>query len=311
MSTPLSIESVAVTDWPDALMLLFTPFPAAERQGRVDATLIAVAEGRLNLDGLRWARSAGIPVGIALTMDQPDGVTLVWPPVVAPGVEDPRRVEDELMRELTARLDASSARMAQILLNPEESPDRSLYTAHGFTLQTELDFLVRNLDELPEGCELGELVAEGYAPGVNDDRFARLLERTYVGSTDCQLLDGLRTGIEALASHRLSGEFAPDRWRLYRVDGHDAGLALWNDHPDQSGVELVYFGVAPEFRGRGYGQRLLSDGLRAAQLRGGSFVFCAVDTGNTYANRLYVEMGFSQLSRRQALFRPAQGLARK
>ncbi len=311
MHPSLSIQEVAVTDWPAALTLLFLPFPEVERQGRVDATLIAVAEGRLNLDGLRWALDGTTPVGIALTMEQPDGVTLVWPPVVDPSVGHARIVEDGLLSELTARLDASSARMAQILLNPEEAPDRSLYTAHGFTLETELDFLVRNLDELPEEIDLGELSVEGYNPGVNADRFADLIEQTYRGSTDCQLLDGLRTGREALASHQLSGEFVPDRWRLYRVGASDAALALWNDHPDQSGVELVYFGVAPEFRGRGYGQRLIVDGLRAAQLRGCSFAFCAVDTSNAYANSLYAGLGFSQLSRRQALFRPARGLAQK
>lgn len=307
----LTITTIDVHDWPQALGFLFATFPEEERQPRIDSTLIAVSEGRLDLSGLRWATQRGEPIGVSLTMDQPDGVTLVWPPVVTTSADNPAAVESALMRELTARLDQSSARLAQILLDPHETTDTALYQAHGFTTQTDLDFLVRTLDGTLPAADLVGWQVEHFDEATNRDRFAALIETTYLGSQDCTVLDGLRNGQEALASHRLSGQFQPDLWTLYKVAGTDVAVVLLNEHTEQSAVELVYFGVAPSVRGRGYGQNALIHALNAAATRGGQLAFLAVDAKNTYAINVYGNLGFSHLSRRQALFRWPGGLARK
>ncbi|HET6424160.1 MAG TPA: GNAT family N-acetyltransferase [Planctomycetaceae bacterium] len=306
----LMIAPVEVRDWPAALAILFATFPVDEQQPRIDSTLVSVSEGRLNLSGLRWGLENGEPVAASLTMEQPDGITLVWPPVVTTAASDPIAVEAALMREVTARLDASSARLGQILLDPAETPDSSVYQAHGFTAITNLDFLVRELsDDLPAATDEADWTAEAFDASRNADRFAALLEASYTGSLDCTVLEGLRNGREALASHRLSGEFRPELWILYRAGETDVAVVLLNEHPEQSAVELVYFGVLPSARGRGYGRKALIHALNVAKQHGGRLVFLAVDSKNSFAIEIYGQLGFSHLSRRQALFRWPGGLA--
>ncbi len=307
----MNVVPVSVHEWPAALALLFTTFPEEERQPRIDSTLIGVRDGRLDLSGLRWIMHQDEPLGVSLTMEQPDGVTLVWPPVMSPSAANPATVEAALLRELTVRLDQSPSRLAQILLDPTETTDTSVYEAHGFTTRTDLDFLVRTLDgQLPAPDRI-DWEIEPFDEATNGERFETLIEATYHGSQDCAVLDGLRNGQEALASHRLSGQFRPELWTLYKVAGTDVAVVLLNEHPEQGAVELVYFGVAPEARGRGYGRNALIHALNNAAALGGQLAFLAVDSGNRFAVDVYGDLGFSHLSRRQALFRWPGGLARK
>lgn len=145
----------------------------------------------------------------------------------------------------------------------------------------------------------------------NAGRFARLVEATYQGSLDCPHLNGIRSGDEALLSHKLSGEFDPNCWLLYSLEGRDAGLILLNDHSDQSAVELVYLGVAADARGNGLGRAMLKEGFRQAAQRGRVVVFLAVDCQNHFANALYSEFDFTELARRQVMLRQPKALARQ
>ncbi|OYW23104.1 MAG: hypothetical protein B7Z55_03860 [Planctomycetales bacterium 12-60-4] len=307
------VRPVDVADWSDALQFLFLPFAPAERESRTQATLKSVAQGSLDLTGLRQAWRAGQPVGVSLTMQQPDGVTLVWPPIVAPSAADPDAVFDALVKDVCFRLDAEGARLGQVLLDTTDEITRTRLYAAGFTWQTHLFFLVRALgDPLPEDDDTPDWKAQSYSEATAD-RFARLLEATYQGSLDCPWLEGMRTGAEALASHKLSGRFEPECWRIFTSqaadNGHndDVALCLLNDHPDQDAMEMVYFGVAPEYRGQGLGRALLLDALARAAQRGRAALFLAVDAQNHYANSVYANLEFVELARRTALFRPPGG----
>ena len=86
---------------------------------------------------------------------------------------------------------------------------------------------------------------------------------------------------------------------------------MMNEHPDQDAIELVYFGILPEFRGQGLGREVLTDGVHAASLTGRSVLYLAVDCGNIYANALYSELGFVELARRRVMLRRSPQLARK
>jgi len=308
----ISIRPVQPCDWPEALRLLFLPFPEEERESRIGATLKSVEQGSLSLAGLRRAWRDGHPVGVALTMSQPDGVTLVWPPVVAGSESDPDAVFDVLMLDVCARLDAEGARLGQVLLDATDESTCARLHDSGFLWETSLFFLARALaGPLPDDAHPPDWVTESYRE-ANAARFALLLEATYRGSLDCPWLEGLRTGAEALASHRLSGMFDPNLWQIFTRTGEhggteDVGLCLLNDHPDQDAVEMVYFGVAPDYRGQGLGRALLIDGLHRAAARGRAAMFLAVDAQNLYANAVYADLEFVELARRTALFRPPGG----
>jgi mycothiol synthase len=304
-----------------ALRLLFARFPVEEQAARLSGTLQATEQGQLNLDGLLLATADELRVGAALVMLQPDGIALVWPPVVSCGAVDEAAVEDALMDEVCRRIDATHARLAQSLLTPEDVVEAELLARHGFTHAADLFFLARTLQpsdaELmaansPDEPSLAErnVIAETFRDD-NAWRFANVIEQSYQHSLDCPYLKDFRTGAEALASHKLSGVFDPSSWLLYSIDDRDAGVLLLNEHPDQDAVELVYIGVTPASRGLGLGRRMLREGVRVAARRGRAAIFLAVDCENSFANAVYSELSFAELARRRVLLRHPYGLARQ
>jgi len=295
-----------------ALKLLFARFPVEDQETRVVEALAAGEAGRLSLEHLFLAERDGQPVGAALIMIQQDGVALVWPPVVHCGAADPTEVEDQLMRHICSHADAAGARLSQSLLALDDEVESAILRRAGFDKAAEMFFLARTLEpqDAASAVDLTGVSVETYTTATAE-RFARLIEATYQESLDCPYLSGVRTGDEALASHKLSGEFCAEHWRLFVVEGIDAGVLLLSDHPEQDAVELVYLGVAPAARGQGLGRRMLQMGLADAARRGRAVMFLAVDAENHFANALYTEVQFVELARRQILLRRGPGLARQ
>jgi ribosomal protein S18 acetylase RimI-like enzyme len=292
-----------------ALQVLYARQPADERAARVAEILAGADAGRFSLDGLLGVEEAGRLVGVGLTVPQPDGITLFWPPIVLPQARNADAVEEALLRRATQDVDATPAKLAQMLLDPSEIPETTCYRRHGFVQSTDLFFLARSSAEPLPSVDLGDLELEAFAGERNAGRFAAVLEATYAGTRDCPWLEGLRTGAEALASHQMAGVWRREWWWLARAEGRDTAVLLINDHPDQDAAELVYFGVVPAARGRGYGRRLLAYGLQAVRER--TAIFLAVDAENSFANAIYAELGFVEVARRRALFRFPGGLARE
>jgi len=81
------------------------------------------------------------------------------------------------------------------------------------------------------------------------------------------------------------------------VQGTPAGYVELERHPD-SGVELVCFGLLPEFVGRGLGGHLLTEGVRRAWAMGAGWVWlhtCTLDGPHALAN--YQARGFRVVRR--------------
>jgi ribosomal protein S18 acetylase RimI-like enzyme len=308
----LNISFVASEHRPAALRLLFARFPAEEQQTRLTDALRSAEQGGLNLDGLLLAEENGQPVGAALTMHQADGVSLVWPPVITCQTANGTAVIDALMTRLCEEIDRAGSKLAQVLLAPDDTDEITLLARHGFEQMADMYFIARTLTpgDLEGTPNDGEFDHEIFHE-TNRDRFAAVIERTYQQSLDCPFLEGFRNGQDALVSHRLSGRFDPAGWRLYRIGSQDIGVLLMNEHPDQNAIELVYFGIVPEFRGRGLGRRVLSEGVQAAALTGRAVMFLAVDCGNHYANALYSELGFAELAQRRVMVRRSARMARE
>lgn len=294
-----------------ALRLLFSRFPLEEQAQKLSEALQSAERGSLNLRGLFLAEEGPTPVGATLMMKQPDGITFVWPPVVTCQASDPDAVENALLRRLCEEIDQSGSKLTQALLSPDDLTETELLTRHGFESMGEIFFVARRLTPddhqlaLPDGSEL---TFETYHES-NAVRFESIIERTYEGSLDCPFLNGFRNGADALFSHKLPGQFDPAGWRLYGNGQQDIGVLLMNEHPDSDAIELVYFGISPEFRGQGLGRRVLTHGIQAAALTGRALIFLTVDSGNTYANSLYGELGFAELARRKILIRRKTSLA--
>ena len=301
----ISVSLATVEQRAIALRLLFARFPLEEQRTRVDEALRSAEQGTLDLNGLVLAMQGEVPMGAALMMKQPDGIALVWPPVISDQSPDEAAVEQALMTRLCEEVESTGAKLAQCLINPENASETELLRKYGFVHSADLFFMARHLTQEDDTriVDRDQLHSESFAVS-SSDRFATTIERTYCESLDCQFLNGLRTGMDAVVSHQLSGQFDPQFWRIYTSGANDVGVLLMNPHPDQNGMELVYLGVVPEFRGQGWGRRMLAEGIRTAAIAGKSMIFLAVDCGNVYANAVYSKFGFVELARRRVLVRP-------
>jgi len=299
----IRISRASPQEYEAALDLLFDRLSPDERRNSVKDVLRSLSGGRIIRHGLLAAWNDGSLVGSVLYAIQRDRTAFVWPPRMGPGQAD-STVADALVAALRAGVDSAGAWIAQALLDPAAHDDADALDRNGFTYLTDLRFLVHMLDASARNQPVAgatfppDLEIVTFEPGVHDERFARLLEQTYVGTRDCPEVGGRRSGGDALVSHRMSGEFDPSRWKLYRVAGKDAGVLLLNAHPEHSAWEVVYVGVAHDCRGLGLGRRMMIDALAAVRRAGQSTLLLAVDSRNDYASKVYDELGFVETDRK-------------
>ena len=65
-------------------------------------------------------------------------------------------------------------------------------------------------------------------------------------------------------------------------------------------MDVVYMGLLPQCRGRGFGRAILHHAVKVARDYACELVTLAVDAGNTPAVRLYRDCGFVETTRRRA-----------
>ncbi|MEM9643906.1 MAG: GNAT family N-acetyltransferase [Planctomycetota bacterium] len=132
------------------------------------------------------------------------------------------------------------------------------------------------------------------------DRFAKLVERTYVDSLDCPGFANFRTARQLLQSYRESPTFHRPGWNEVHFEGNPIGALIIALHEKADGphvAELTYMGLRPEMRGRGLGRLLLDSAIAwAANAECGRLIL-AVDVNNHPALDLYRDVGFEPILR--------------
>jgi ribosomal-protein-alanine N-acetyltransferase len=101
--------------------------------------------------------------------------------------------------------------------------------------------------------------------------------------------------------HRL---IAPDGALGEHLAGRVAGFYLARAVLDEE--ELLLFAIAPQFRGRKLGARLLEDFLESARTNAVRRVFLEMRRGNS-ASALYEKYGFRRTGERRAYYRGSDG----
>jgi GNAT superfamily N-acetyltransferase len=287
-----------------ALELLFSRTDNSREE--VEGLLETARRGEISLAELMLAEVDGQAVGAGLLTVQPGRVGFVWPPGVP--AHQPKRpaIEDAILKGIARRLDELKLCYGQVILDPEDSTMRAVLERNGFPHLTHLHYMLCPAGSAPVHEPEGRFEAEPFEADINAERFARVLERTYVGTLDCPELDGLRTAEDALAAHQATGRFDPGLWRLFRHQEQDAGLLLINHHPERDLWEIVYLGVVPEARGAGLGthlvQRAIADARRVSRP-----IVLAVDARNSVARRIYERWGFLDLTVQSVHLRQAAG----
>lgn len=294
----IRVAKVEPQQWRNVLALMFGSLPPDQREARIADVLQAERVGELSLDGLlKVEDDASRVVAVGFYTVQGDRTAYLWPPHLCEGPLQ-QAAGDALLQHISRCIDAAGARMGQCLLEPQDQIQREALSRNGFAHLADLRFLQRPLEKPlpPKPDTRFETVC--FDEASNHDRFCRLLEETYVETLDCPRFNDVRSGEDALCSHRTAGNFDPSRWKIYRAEGRDIGVLLLSDHPEQDAWEVVYIGVVPEARGKQFGRSLVLSGLHEARAAGRSSVFLAVDRENTYACRVYTELEFDEVALR-------------
>ncbi len=268
---------------------------------------------------LAHARQTGLSIERLLCMGEPTGKLLCAVlPIVAPGrtamiaTSEPTSLEKaELLGALiahAAQLVSSEVDLSQALVPPERILESHAFECAGFSKLATLAYLERpmprlfapTLPPLAEGwsIESVDLSREGVREAL-----CTLLNRTYEQTLDCPELAGIRKTADVLEGHARAGTGV--RWWVTLRDhaGKAQGLALLNAAVADGTSELVYFGLAPEARGKGLGIALLTRAIGAVTRERRGTVVLAMDTRNAPARKLYAQLGFREVAQRVALIK--------
>ncbi len=302
-----TIASVAAADLPAALELVFSRLDRQPRKLQVAAALEEIERtGKEHQILLAAWRGKSLVAAIWLQI-QPGSVGSLWPPGLLAG--EPAATALTLIDLAAAKAETTGVQLLQSLLETDSGPEAAWLKQCGFHRATDLLYLVSPRNKFPTAAPTNELIFE---PLVEIDRsnshfgrLAEIVERTYDGTLDCPAVQGVRSINDVLASYRAVGVFDPERWFMVRktCSEDDIGCLLLTDHSAQNHWELVYMGIVPEARGRGFGLEI----VRHAQWLCGNSraerLVLAVDAANTPAISAYAAAGFETWDRRSVFLR--------
>lgn len=239
---------------------------------------------------------------IALVL--PGRAALAWPiqwphaSAASAGIDDTLHLIKNFENTLIHALADGGCVFAQAVVSPSDDRAAQLLADEGFVRMTQLVYLVDALGQNPAPDPAAKLSWLEFQPQA-ESRLAHLLQRTYVDTRDCPWLDRLRTPTDVLAGYRAVGRFDPALWQIAQDGGEDVGCVLVNVHPDVQHAELIYLGLVPEARGRGWGRELVDCARRLAWQAGCRRMVLAVDDANEPAKRLYARCGMVEFARRE------------
>lgn len=289
----------------EALQLQLQALADQERSERIQQLFDSSQRQIVTLDECLVCCEGDRVAGVLLLVSQTDGTIYVWPAETLDGLSPDvaTEIRRRLYEEAARVVDAPEIWIGQSLLEVDQIEQSRELSEHGFPRLTDLIFMNHSV-EASTLADFGRITdcalwdSEPFNEPVNGADFARLVELTYESTCDCPELNGTRDGWQSLESHRQAGAYDPECWRLFRHNGRPAGVLLLTGHPPESVWEVVYFGVAPEFRGNGFGRRILEAGIELARENGIQEIVLAVDMRNTPAIRLYGQLKFQQFDRR-------------
>jgi ribosomal protein S18 acetylase RimI-like enzyme len=301
---PNSLQRIPLEHGAEALRLAAGAWPDDERPGQLAALAKHLRSGQAQDFVLVEARRDAVLVGAALAQCLPGRVAVVWLPQVA-NAEAPELLSP-LLAEIHAQLKAANIELAQTLVEPASDAHREVLLSAGYVHAGDLLYMAAAVKHEPSGLTPASRPEPVEFVGYTDERYDRLLRvigATYRGSLDCPLVDGLRETADVLDGYRAVSEFRSELWLIAQAGENDIGCLLLADHPAENQLEIVYAGLVPAVRGRGWGRQLTAQAMRFAAKLGRARVVLSVDAANWPAIALYEAAGFATWDRRSVLVR--------
>ncbi len=280
--------------------ILYRPGIGADQlDSQVDALLRYGEKYKLSLEQCVVAKEGGRIVSACLSVDSPGRISAVFLPRVRGGHTD-REALVCLLRESERQGKGRNLLYLQGIVGLEEQEAIEVYREAGFSFLARLIYMENDLarpiladKRIPE---LSWVVYDEHTHGL----FAEVIQQTYEGSLDCARLSGVRGIEDILAAHRSTGEFNSRRWYVGMVDSRPVGVVLLAYIAERYVFEVVYMGLVPEYRRKGFGLALLAKAVEAGREEGVDKLTLTVDEVNKPALWLYQRLGFEEVSRREA-----------
>jgi ribosomal protein S18 acetylase RimI-like enzyme len=257
------------------------------------------------------ARFSGEPIFIALfgerlcgavwAQRQPGRSAVLWPPQLVSG--EPAETAKHLIAAATKSLDAAGVEMSQALLRSSDTGMAPVLTEAGYIHVADLLYLACDADRFPNAPPAANDLEFVAYDASQRGRLVALVERTYESTLDCPALNGRRRMDDVVDGYQATGEFRAEYWQIVRSNGLDVGVLLLADHPSAGHWELMYMGIAPEGRGRGWGLKIARHAQWLARRAGVGRIVLAVDAANWPAAAMYARAGFERWDRRSAFVR--------
>lgn len=283
-------------DQAQALDCVLGHLEAGVRRSYVQQIVESAAQDPASLGVLLAAYRGATLAGAVWAQTLPGAIAMLWPPRLVGHA--PADWPDRLLAAVIQRLRPQPLFVECLLELDADDDARRLQTA-GFEQVATLVYLVSSARDFPRQRPATEFELLPYQQDLAA-RLAQQIERTYAGTLDCPRLNGLRTADEVLAGYRATGVFRPENWFLVRWRDADVGCLVLADHPASHQLELVYFGLVPEVRGRGWGFDLVRFAQWWAWEAGRQQVVLAADAQNEPALDIYSRAGFIAWDRRVA-----------
>jgi ribosomal protein S18 acetylase RimI-like enzyme len=226
---------------------------------------------------------------------------MFWPPQLVAG--EAKQTARHLAEAVVRVLDIMDIEMTQALLPSKDDASADVLNAVGFQCLAELLYLSCEAERFPATRpSAAELEFEPYSVSIRG-RLISVIEQTYRDTLDCVGLNGMRTIDEVIKGYQGTGVFKAENWRIVRAGGQDVGALLLAEHPQARHWELMYMGLAPTARGRGWGQQITEYAKWLAGTARVERIVLGVDATNTPALRMYRASGFEMWDRRTVFVR--------
>jgi ribosomal protein S18 acetylase RimI-like enzyme len=231
---------------------------------------------------------------------EPNQTALVWMPRCVPGLEseEVEAVSLALLNAVTEQAVQAGLDLVQAALGEHQFlQDQVILEEAEYEYLADLIYLACTPEAMPGEQPDSQLEFEPYEE-TEYERLTRLVEATYEETFDCPALNGVQAIDTVLEGYRNVGRFLPQHWRFIRHAGQDVGCLLLAEYPDQSLFELVYMGLIPEARGKGWGHDIARFAQWITRSANGLHLVVAVDAANTPAIRGYEKAGYTSWDRR-------------
>lgn len=301
----MTIRACQRADAAAALAIIAQAWPEVERQTHLAALWTALAGGNGQSAIVLSADREGESLAAVAAQILPGRVASVTPPQIETGRDaSDESIAQRLLDRLNDDLSRAGLELAQALLPADDESGARAMRAAGYEHAADLLYLAAEADSFPEHPPPlpFELLA---AADHNPSDLVDLVDATYVGTLDCPRIDNLRKTADVIAGYKAVGGSGNQLWKVVLGENNRrVGCLLIADHPPARQWEIVYVGLIPDVRGRGWGLELTRHAQWLARQANVQRLVLAVDAANEPAIRMYAASGFRAWDRRAIWIKP-------